>query len=260
MAPGMTRRSLIAASAALAAGASAAEQPSSRRSLYEIRIFRLRNGAENQRQRTVAFLRAYVPLVKAAGAGPVGVFSSSVGEDTPYLMAITAYPGYAGMDDCRTRLRANPGYAKASAEWCSGGRPFEREEVRLLAAFPDFPAMTPPPTEGRKTARIFELRMYELETDAAVERKIKMFESGETAIFVRAGMLPVFFGETVFGGNLPSVVYMLGFDDLAARENLGRVSGADPEWKKLGEQFPDVATVPKLSISFLSPLPFSDVR
>jgi hypothetical protein len=87
-----------------------------------------------------------------------------------------------------------------------------------------------------------------------------MFELGETAIFVRAGMLPVFFGETVFGPNMPTVVYMLGFDDLAARERTGRVSGADPEWKKLGEQFPDVATVPKLSISFLSPLAFSDVR
>ena len=53
---------------------------------------------------------------------------------------------------------------------------------------------------------------------------------------------------------------MLGFDDLAARESAGRVSGADPEWKKLGAQFPEVATVPKLSISFLSPLAFSDVR
>jgi hypothetical protein len=132
--------------------------------------------------------------------------------------------------------------------------------VRLLAAFPGFPAMTPPPTEGRRASRIFELRTYELETSAAVERKIKMFEEGEAAIFVRAGMLPVFFGETVFGVNVPSVTYMLSFDDMAAFESTGRVSGADPEWKKLGTQYPDVATVPKLSIAFLSPLAFSDVR
>jgi hypothetical protein len=251
---------MMVASAAIAAGAPAAAQPSSRRSLYEMRIFRLRNGPENQRQRTTAFLRTYAPLVKAAGAGPVAAFSSSIGEDTPFLLAITAFPGYAEMDACQTKLRANPDYLKARAEWYSAGRPYEREEVGLLLAFPGFPAMTPPPTEGRKSPRIFELRMYELETAAGVERKIKMFESGETAIFVRAGMLPVFFGETVFGPNMPSVVYMLGFDDLAARESLGRVSGADPEWKKLGEQYPDVATVPKLSISFLSPLAFSDVR
>jgi hypothetical protein len=254
----LTRRDLIAASTAVAAGASAAD--SAQKSLFEMRTFRIRNGPDNQRQRTVAYLKNYVSLVKAAGSGPIAVLASSIGEDTPYLLAITSFNGYADMDACQTKLRANPDYIKALNEWHAGGRPYERQEVKLLAAFPGFPVMTPPPTEGRKASRIFELRTYELETSAAVERKIKMFEAGETAIFVRAGMLPVFFGETVFGPNMPSVVYMLGFDDLAAREDTGRASGADPEWKKLGAQFPDVATVPKLSISFLSPLPFSDVR
>jgi len=249
---------MAGAVAASAAGAAAAEPV--QKSLYELRTFKLRNGADNQRQRTVAYLKNYVALAKLAGAGPIGVFSASIGEDTPFLLAVTSFPGYAGMEACQTKLRAASDYAKALEAWYSGGRPFERQEVKLLAAFGGFPAMTPPSTEGRKAPRIFELRMYELETSAAVERKIRMFEGGEASIFVRAGMLPVFFGETVFGPNLPSVMYMLGFDDLAARESTGRVSGADPEWKKLGAQYPDVATVPKLSISFLSPLAFSDVR
>jgi hypothetical protein len=254
----MTRRELVTASAVVAAGASAAEAP--QRSLFEMHIFRLRNGPENQRQRTVAYLKSYVQLAKLAGAGPVAVLSSSIAEDTPFLLALTSFKGYADMDACKKKLRANPDDRKARGEWETGGRPYEREEVRLLAAFGGFPVMTPPPTEGRKASRIFEMRTYELETAAALERKIQMFEVGEAAIFVRAGMLPVFFAETVFGPNMPSLTYMLGFDDLAARESTGRVSGSDPEWKKLGSQFPDVATVPKLSISFLSPLPFSDVR
>jgi hypothetical protein len=74
------------------------------------------------------------------------------------------------------------------------------------------------------------------------------------------GLVGFFFAETVFGPNMPSLMYMLGFDDLAARESTGHVSGNDPEWKKLGAQFPDVATVPNLSIAFLSPLAFSDVQ
>jgi hypothetical protein len=160
----------------------------------------------------------------------------------------------------KTKLRADPDHVKAVGVWTAGSRPYERQDVRLLAAFPGFPAITPPPTEGRKASRIFEMRTYELETAAALERKIKMFEVGETAIFVRAGMLPVFFAETVFGPGMPSLSYMLGFDDLAARETTGRASGKDPEWKKLGGEFPDVAVVPNYSISFLSPLPFSDVR
>ncbi len=137
---------------------------------------------------------------------------------------------------------------------------YEREDVRLLRAFDGYPAMTPPPTEGRKSSRVFEFRIYQLQNESALERKIRMFDEGETAIFVRAGMLPVFFGETVFGPDMPSLAYMLGFDDLAAREKAGRASGADPEWKRLGAAYPDVATVPKLTISFVTPLPFSDVR
>ncbi len=254
----MTRRNLFAASAAAALGAPAAEP--AQRSLFEMRTFKLRNGPENQRQRAVAFLKTYVSLAKLAGAGPVGVFSSSIGDDAPYLLAITSFKGYADMEACQTKLKANPDYVKALSEYDAGGMPYERQEVVLLRAFGGFPVMTPPPTEGRTSSRIFEMRTYELETFAGLERKIKMFEEGETAIFVRAGMLPVFFGETVFGKNMPSLFYMLAFDDLAARESAGRASGKDPEWKRLGALYADVATVPKLSIWFLSPLAFSDVR
>jgi len=225
-----------------------------------MRILRLRNGPENQRQRATAFLKTYVSLAKAAGAGPIGLFSSSVAEDGPFLVVLTSFKGYADLEACQAKLQANSEYLKARAEWEKGGPPYERQEVNLLRGFPGYPAMTPPPTEGRKSSRLFELRMYELENFEHVERKIRMFDEGETAIFVRAGMLPVFFGEALAGSNLPSVYYMLGFDDLAARERCWRTSGADPAWKTLGAQYPDVATVPKLSISFVSPLAFSDVR
>ncbi len=101
----MTRRQVLAASAALAMRASAAEPPA--RSLYAMRTFRLRNGAENQRQRTQAYLKNYVQMVKDAGSGPVGVFSASVGDNTPYLMAITSFKGYADMETCLAKLRTN---------------------------------------------------------------------------------------------------------------------------------------------------------
>jgi hypothetical protein len=247
---------LVALAAALPLSAAEPLQ----RSLFEMRIIRLRNGPENQRQRAVTFLEKYTTLVKEAGAGAVGAFSSSIAEDGPFLLVITSFKNYADMEACHTKLLASSEYGKARSEWYAGGVPYEREEVRLLRAFNGYPAMTPPPTEGRQSSRIFEFRTYELENDAGLERKIRMFDEGETAIFVRAGMLPVFFGETVFGSDMPSLSYMLGFDDLAAREKAGRVSGADPEWKRLGAAYADVATVPKLTISFVSPLRFSDVR
>ena len=238
--------------------AAAAQTPQT--SLYEMRIIKLRNGPENQRQRTTAFLKTHVSMAKAAGAGSIGVFSSSVAEDGPFLILLTSFKGYADMEACQFKIEANPDYRTARDEWEKGGPPYERHQVNLLRGFPGYPVMTPPPTEGRKASRLFELRMYELENFGQVLRKVRMFDEGETAIFVRAGMLPVFFGVTYAGTNLPSVYYMLGFDDLAAREACWRKSSGDPAWKTLGAKYPDVATVPKLSISFVTPLPFSDVR
>ena len=254
----ISRRHLMFASAGVALPLTAAEPP--QRSLFELRFIRLRNGPENQRQRAVAFLEKYASLAKAAGSGQVGAFSSSIAEDGPYLLVISSFKSYADLEACQTKLLANPEYVKARAEWYAGGVAYEREDVRLLRAFPGYPTMTPPPTEGRQSSRVFELRIYELENNVGLERKIRMFDEGETAIFVRAGMAPVFFGETVFGPDAPSLIYMLGFNDLAAREQAGRASGADPEWKRLGATYSDVATVPNLTISFVNPLRFSDVR
>ena len=61
-----------------------------------------------------------------------------------------------------------------------------------------------------------------------------MFEAGgEIAIFRRVGLNPVFFARDVVGGNLPSLTYMLVFEDLAAREKAWGAFGGDPEWKKI---------------------------
>src|ERR1019366_6093553 len=129
----MTRRDLIAASAAMAVGAARASAAElAQRSLFEVRIFRLRNGPENQRQNTVASLSNYVPLVNLAGAGPVAVLSSSIAEDAPSLLAITSFKGYADMDACQTKLHATPDYVKARGEWYAGGSPCERGDLRLL--------------------------------------------------------------------------------------------------------------------------------
>jgi hypothetical protein len=56
---------------------------------------------------------------------------------------------------------------------------------------------------------------------------------GETAIFRRTGLQPVFFGRALVGPRLPSFTYMVAFPDLAAREKAWATFRADPEWLKL---------------------------
>jgi hypothetical protein len=132
----------------------------------------------------------------------------------------------------------------------------------LLRAFDGFPTVVPPPNEGRRPARIFEVRQYESNNLTTLRRKIKMFNDGEIGVFKRLGMQPVFFGETLIGQNQPNLVYMLSYEDLAGREKAWRAFGADPEWKKLREMpgYSDAEIVSNISNYIVSPLPFSPIR
>jgi len=250
----------MTASAAVSLGASAAAP--SKKCVCELCRFQLRNGPENQRQRAADFLKAYLPMAKRAGIGPIGVFSSVVAEGAPFLLMLLSYPGLAEMEAADAKLTTDPEFHKAVMAWYAGGLPYVRIEVSLLRAFGGFPAIAVPPTEGRKAPRLFELRVYESPTYLTLERKVKMFEAGEIDIFRRADLLPVFFGQTLVGRNMPNLTYMVAHDDWAARERNWRAFGDDPEWKKLRAQpgLGDVEIVSNISNTLLSPLPFSEIR
>jgi len=177
-------------------------------------------------------------------------------------MTIASYASLGAMEQQRAKLSADEEYKKALAAYnAQPGLNYERIDSTLARAFASFPEMIVPPSESRP-ARIFELRRYESNNATTLARKIKMFESGEIAIFQRLGMRPVLFAETIVGARMPNLVYMLSYDDLASREKLWKAFGADPEWQKLrvvpGNT--DAEIVSNISNSLLQPLPFSPVR
>ena len=89
-----------------------------------------------------------------------------------------------------------------------------------------------------------------------------MFEEGEAAIFKRVGMQTVLFGQTVAGRNMPSLTYMLGYDNMDARDKTWKAFGSDPEWQKLRTTpgYTDAEIVSNISNIILRPLPFSMIR
>jgi hypothetical protein len=103
----------------------------------------------------------------------------------------------------------------------------------LLRAFEAMPALESSRAAGAANPRIYELRTYESHSNRAALNKLKMFNAGEVPIFRRAGLQPVFFGETVIGQNMPSLTYMLAFPDMTARDAAWAKFGQDPEWKTL---------------------------
>lgn len=259
----MTRRAFLpTAASAVAMGSAAAADPA-KNVILELRRIQLRNSSDNQRQRNNDFLKAQVSALSRAGAGPTGVFSSNIAPDGPFLLVLASYPSLAAMEQIQAKLAADGEYQKAlDAYNALPGLNYERMESSLMRAFDGFPAVVPPPNDGKRPARLFELRQYESNNTGTLKRKIKMFNDGEIGAFQRAGAQPVFFGETMVGGRQPNLTYMLSYEDLTGRDKVWKAFGADPEWQKLrvmpGLSDPEI--VSNITNYLVSPLAFSQIR
>ena len=75
-------------------------------------------------------------------------------------------------------------------------------------------------------------------------------------------MQTVLFGRTIAGRNMPSLTYMLGYDNMAHRDKLWGDFGRDPEWQKLRAMpgYSDAEIVSNITSTILRPLPFSMIR
>lgn len=235
-----------------------------KKSVIELRYLKMRNTPENQLQRTSDFLKnAALPALKRAGAGPLGFLAPVIAPEAPFILTVASFPSLGAMETVREKQAADREYIHARDAYNGGpGLSYDRLETSLLRAFDVMPALEPPPSDEKRAPRIFELRMYESNNATTLARKVKMFNEGEAGIFKRLGMQPVFFGETIAGPKMPNLVYMLSFDDLAARDRLWKDFGSDPEWQKLRSQpgYADAEIVSNISNSILRPLPFSDIR
>lgn len=257
----MNRRKFLAASSAAGLSASAAEGMP-KNSIYSLAYFYMRSGS--QVDRTTAYLReTYAPAAKRNGVATLGFFSPVVGERSPYILSLAVYPSFAAVDTVHQKLAEDKEFLRGWEAYNTIGDPaYIRMEVTVLRAFDKLPTIEVPPVESGKPARVFELRTYESMNEKAGRRKILMFESGEAAIFKKVGMQTVLFGQTVAGRNMPSLTYMLGYDNLAARDTLWKAFGSDPEWQKLRSQpgYSDAEIVSNISNTLLRPLPFSMIR
>ncbi len=242
--------------------AAAAPAGTPKNAWFHLTCYYMRNGT--QVQRTNEYLRdAWLPAATRAGAGPVGIFGAVVAEHSPFALVVASYPSLAGFQAAEESLAADKEFQKGWDSYNNMADPaYIRMETSLLRAFDGFPAIEVPATDGKRPARIFEMRTYESPNEKAGQRKIHMFESGEIAVFRKVGMIPVFFGQGIVGTNLPKLTYMLSYDDLAARDRVWRAFGSDPDWQKLRSQpgLSDAEIVSNISNAILRPMPFSQVR
>ena len=231
------------------------------RQYIELRRYHLLPGTK-QRAFSAFIGDAAIPAMNRAGVGRVGAFNVVYGENAPSLILVLTHTTLDSVVSLRDRLASDSVYARAGAAILDAPMSdpaFVRVESTLLRAFDAMPTLEPSAGAGTARSRIFELRTYESHSNRAALNKLKMFNAGEVPIFRRAGLTPVFFGETLIGTNMPNLVYMLTFSDMPARDAAWATFSRDPEWKTLvaDPQYRD--NVSAISDIILQPTPYSQI-
>ncbi len=86
-----------------------------------------------------------------------------------------------------------------------------------------------------------------------------MFNNGEIPIFPQCGFENVFFSETLIGGALPNLKYMLAAPDMDANAAGWKKFMADPDFVALKNDSQYADTVSKIAKLFLEPTAYSQI-
>lgn len=234
----MQRREFIASSlaaGAFAAGAQAQTPQTGGRQYYELRKYLLQSGP--QQKLTDQYLsEALIPALNRIGISPVGVFNLDIGPQTPTVYVLLPGASVEALVTTNLQLAKDEEFLKSAQPfWAAPAKEpaYERVESQLMIAFEGHPKLTVPPVTSQHGKRIFQLRTYESPSEAAHVRKVEMFHSGEFGIFEKAGFWPVFYGDTLIGGRMPNLTYMLSMPSLEELNEKWNAFGSDPDWKKL---------------------------
>lgn len=237
------------------------EKSDMNREFYELRIYQLRQGPMLSRfdkfYRDVA-----VPAWNRAGVSAVGVFDVMIGPDQPAKYVLLPFASWDAMNAAREKFESDKAVLESEFANLPPTDPgYIRKQSSVLLAFKSVPKLEIPAQTKEKKPRLFELRTYEAHSRRANKKKVEMFDVGETDIFRRTGLQPVFFGEGLVGTNLPSLTYMLVFDDMATRDkNWGQFVN-HPDWKKLSTTpgYTNAEILTNITSVFLRPTGYSQV-
>jgi hypothetical protein len=255
---------LMATASGLLASGQGGAKPTAAPEFYIWRQFLLRTGT--QPRRLAEFLQnAAIPALNRLGHKPVGVFEVFAGLTTPGVFVLTPFASLESLATIESELDRDQEYIRAADAYLTAPATdpvYVRQELSLLAAFPNVPRVEVPSATATKSARLFELRTYESHNERAHRAKVRMFtEMGEVDIFRRCGLTPVFFSRTLVGPRMPSLVYMLVHDNMAAREKSWDAFRNDPDWKKLPATpgYSDAEIVANITTVFLRPAAYSQI-
>lgn len=247
-----------------ASNSNKASDPAGKQRLYyELRRYQLVDGPQ-KKLCDAFFQNALIPAANRLGITPVGVFNLTIGQGTPAMYVLLPSASLDALVNLEAHLANDTQYMSAGTPFLSApavAPAFQRLESQLMIAFEKIPGIKLPAATATNAARVFELRTYESPSDLDHKRKVEMMQSGEEKIFDKAGFTQVFYGDTLIGGRLPNLTYMLSFESLATRDQHWSAFGTNPDWKTMQANpryaFEDI--VSNISNFILTPAAYSQI-
>jgi hypothetical protein len=232
------------------------------REFYVLERYHLVSGPQQQIADNY-FRDALVPALNRQGIAPVGVFNVYIGPETPITYISTSSRSLEALVAVERKLGLDADYVKAAAPFLEAPAKepaFIRMERSLMQAFENTRLTVPAATTAHAPI-VFELRTYESATYQDHIRKVEMMTLHEGAIFAKAGVWPVFYGDTIFGSNLPALTYLLGFESVADREKKWGLFLNSPEWKSLSAdpRYSFERIISNITNIILTPAPYSQI-
>ena len=233
------------------------------RNFYQIKVYRYQE--DQQRERLEKFFeKAYLPALHRAGIDQVGVFKPIEGknEEAQYIMVfipLESLEQFTGLDQLLASDALFQEEGKDYLEAAHDQPPYTRIESILLRAFSGFPQLGEPVREGIRKNRVYELRSYQASTEKLYERKVEMFNEGESDLFVRLGFQPLFFGEVLSSTHMPHLMYMTTFEDEASQEEKWDAFREHPDWIGMKDLERYLNTVSHIDRYLLYPAEYSDL-
>jgi hypothetical protein len=239
--------------------------PESAREYYELRAYRLRDGATHDvLDRYLE--NALLPALVSRGIGPVGAFNEASADPAAAhhaaIWLLIPYPSLALFAATAADLNRDPEVRKAANAYFTAttkaNPAFDRIDTSLLLAFTGQPKLQLPQAHAKPT-RVFELRTYDSFNEEKALAKIDMFNAGEIPVMREVGLSPVFYGQALAGRDLPHLSYMTSGPDMATHLEHWKAFGAHPTWLKLKNDPQYADTVSQITKRFLTPMSYSQI-
>ena len=258
----LDRRSFIGtlgSAGMLAAAGLGATAPEKQR-VFILHHYYLKNGTQLARMHD--YCKAAIAALNRVHSGPKIFLEALVAPHMPQVAVIVGFDSLDELWTVRSKIHSDTDLLKSFEAWENNPEPpYEHYSTSLLEAAdycPEIKADDAP----RPTPRIFELRTYHSPTHRQLKALHERFAGPEIKIFHRSGVHPILYSSTLMGQNMPNLVYLTPFDNLAEREKAWAAFGADPEWVKVRaesiEKHGQISSV--IQIALYRAAPYSPIR